>query len=102
MPTAIKTTAGEELLLQLARVESDLERRKFITLHKALLHSEVVKELADLVLEKIRVDTKEALLLAEAAVFIGRKLRRKEDIALGTRAKANALYASGDHRAPGD
>src|SRR5580704_6429549 len=99
MPTAIKTIPGEELLLQLARVDSDLERRKFITLHKDLLQSEVVKQLADLVLEKIRVDTKDALLLAEAAVFIGRKLRRKEDIALGTRAKANALYASGDNRA---
>ena len=99
MPTDIKTIPREELLLQLARVDSDLERRKFISLHKALLDSEVVKQLADLVLEKIRVDTKEALLLAEAAVFIGRKLRRKEDIALGTRAKANALYANGDNRA---
>jgi CHAT domain-containing protein/Tfp pilus assembly protein PilF len=99
MPTAIKKTTREELLLQLARIESDPDRRKFLALHKALLCSEVVKQLADLVLEKIRVDTKEALHLAEAAVLIGSKLRRKEDIALGTRAKANALYACGDNRA---
>ena len=99
MPTALKTTPNEELLLQLARVETDPDRRKFLASHKELLHSEVVKQLADLVLEKIRVDTKEALRLAEAAVLIASKLRRKEDIALGTRAKANALYACGDNRA---
>ncbi len=99
MPTAIKKITREELLSQLARIEKDTDRRKFLTRHKTLIRSEVVKQLADLVLEKIRVDTKEALHLAEAAVLIGRKLRRKEDIALGTRAKANALYACGDNRA---
>jgi CHAT domain-containing protein/Tfp pilus assembly protein PilF len=99
MPTAIKTIPKEELLQQLAGVETDPGRRKFLSSHKELIRSEVVKQLADLVLEKIRVDTKEALRLAEAAVLIGHKLRRKEDIALGIRAKANALYACGDNRA---
>src|SRR5580704_14763817 len=99
MPTAIKTNPTEELLQQLARIDSDPGRRRFLSSHKELIRSEVVKQLADLVLEKIRVDTKEALCLAEAAVLIGRKLRRKEDIALATRAKANALYACGDNRA---
>jgi CHAT domain-containing protein/tetratricopeptide (TPR) repeat protein len=99
MPTAIKKITQEELLSQLARIEKDADRRKFLTRHRALIRSEAVKQLADLVLEKIRVDTKEALHLAEAAVLIGRKLRREEDIALGTRAKANALYACGDNRA---
>jgi CHAT domain-containing protein len=98
MPTAIKISK-EELLQQLASVESDSERRKFLASHKELVHTEAVKQLADLVVEKIRVDTKEALRLAEAAVLIASKLRRKEDIALATRAKANALYASGDNRA---
>jgi CHAT domain-containing protein/Tfp pilus assembly protein PilF len=99
MPTAIKKITREELLSQLARIEKDADLRKFLTRHKALIHSEVVKQLADLVVEKIRVDTKDALHLAEAAVLIGLKLRRKEDIALGTRAKANALYSCGDNRA---
>src|SRR5271170_943297 len=99
MPTAIKKIRQQELFSQLARIEKDADRHKFLTRHKTLMRGEVVKQLADLVLEKIRVDTKEALHLAEAAVLIGRKLRRKEDIALGTRAKANALYAFGDNRA---
>jgi len=94
MPAAIKTIPKEELLEQLAQIETDLGRRKFLSTHKGLISSEVVKQLADLVLEKIRVDTKEALHLAEAAVLVGRKLRRKEDIALGTRAKAQDLVAA--------
>jgi CHAT domain-containing protein/tetratricopeptide (TPR) repeat protein len=99
MPTAIKTTPTQELIQQLARVESDPDRRKFLAGHRGLLQSDVVKQLADLVVEKIRVDIKEALHLADAALLIADKLRRKEDIALATRAKANALYASGDNRA---
>src|SRR5580700_2127007 len=99
MPTAIKKIPREEVLLPLARLANEPDRRKFLSRHKALIRSEVVKQLADLVVEKVRVDTKEALHLAEAAILIGRRLGRKEDIALGTRAKANALYACGDNRA---
>jgi CHAT domain-containing protein len=99
MPTAIKTIPQEELFQQLARVETDPDRRKFLAGHNDLFRTEVVKQLADLVVEKIRVDTKEAVHLADAALFIANKLDRKEDIALATRAKANALYASGDNRA---
>jgi CHAT domain-containing protein/predicted negative regulator of RcsB-dependent stress response len=99
MPAAVKKVPREELLLQLAHLENEQDRRTFLSRHKALMRGEVVNQLADLVLERIRVDTREALHLAEAAVLIGRGLRRKEDIALGLRAKANALYACGDNRA---
>jgi len=99
MPSAIEKISREELLLQLARLENEPDRRNFLSRHKALLHREVVQQLFDMVLEKIRMDTKEALHLANAAVLIANKLGRKEDIALATRAKANALYASGDNRA---
>jgi len=40
---------------------------------------------------------RKALFLAEGTLLIARKLRRKEEIALAMRAKANALYASGDN-----
>ncbi|MGB7285242.1 MAG: CHAT domain-containing protein [Candidatus Acidiferrum sp.] len=99
MPTVVEKIPREELLLQLARLENEPDRRNFLSRHKALLHREVVQQLFDMVLEKIRVDTKEAMHLADASVLIAGKLRRKEDVALATRAKANALYASGDNRA---
>ncbi len=102
MPSAVKRIPREELLSQLAHIKNDPERRKFLSRHKTLVRSQVVTQLADLVLEKIRVDTREALHLAEAAVLIARRLRRKEVIAVGIRAKANALYACGDNRAAVD
>lgn len=98
MPTAVKKISHEELFLQLARLENEPDRQKFLSRRKTLLRSEVIQQLFDLVLEKVRVDTKEALHLAEAAILVANKLRRKEDIALATRAKANALYACGDNR----
>ncbi len=98
MPTTVRKVSTEELISRLAQMESDPPRRKFLSRHKSLVRPAVVKQLSDLVLEKIRVDTREALHLAEAALLIARKLRRKENLALGLRTKANALYASGDNR----
>lgn len=96
---AANKISRSELLSKLGALETELHRRKLLSRHKGLLRSEVVKQLADLVLEKIRVDTREALHLADAALMIAQRLRRKEDLALGLRAKANALYASGDNHA---
>src|SRR5881392_3962252 len=75
------------------------ESREFFARHKALIREEVVEQLAQLVIEKVRVSTREALHLAEAAVLIAKKLKHKEFLALALRQKANALYSSGDNRA---
>src|SRR6266852_1810509 len=99
MPAAAKKDSRQELLSKLARLQSDSDRRKFLSRHTTLVRAEVVKKLSELVVEKIRVDTREALQLADAALSIARKLRRKENLALGLWAKANALYACGDNRA---
>jgi CHAT domain-containing protein len=98
MPATVKKVPPEALFSQLGQIESEPARRKFLTRYKSLAQPEIVKQLSDLVLEKIRVNTREALFLADAALLIARKLRRKEDLALGLRTKANALYASGDNR----
>src|SRR5260370_4536808 len=99
MPTRVKKVPPEELFSQLAQLESEAARRKFLTRHPALVRAEIVDRLAQLVVERVRVDTREAVHLAEAAVLIGKRLRRKESLALRLRAKANALYASGDNAA---
>jgi len=98
MPDVAKP-AQQELLGEFASLAAADERREVLARHPELLRSESIKLLADLVLEKIRTDAKEALHLAEAGVLIAEQLRRDEDLALATRAKANALYASGDNRA---
>ena len=99
MPLGDKKKSHNKVLSKLGSLESGADRRNFLSRHKTLVRSESVKQLADLVVEKIRVSTAEALRLAEAALLIAKKLRRKEDLALAMRAKANALYACGENRA---
>ena len=86
-------------LADLTRLEDDASRQKFLARHRALVRHEVVEQLARAVVEKVRVDTRAALRMAEAGESIARRLRKKESIALSLRAKANALYASGENRA---
>ncbi|HEY6946020.1 MAG TPA: CHAT domain-containing protein [Candidatus Acidoferrum sp.] len=102
MPALVKKTSNEKLLTELGQLETELHRRKFLNKHKGLVRAEVVSQLADLVVEKIRVDTKQASHLADAALQIARRVGQKEVLALGLRAKANALYAGGNNRAAVD
>jgi CHAT domain-containing protein len=93
----ISEVSEAHLVSELGAIQDEVARRQFLTRHKSLLHSEVVKRLAPLVVEKIRIDAKQALLLAEGTLLIARRLRRKEEIALALRAKGNALFASDDN-----
>ena len=99
MSTTLKLTPPEELFSQLGQLQSEPARLKFLARHRTLVRVEVVERLAQLVVERVRVNTREALHLAETAVLIGRRLRQKETLALGLRAKANALYACGNNAA---
>src|SRR5438270_12750175 len=88
-----------ELTAELAQLPAEAARREFLARHRGLVHKTSVEQLAELVVERVRVSTQEALHLAEAAVLIAKKLKRKEFLALALRQKANALYSSGDNRA---
>ena len=61
MPTTVKKAPLEEIFTQLAQLESEAARRRFLSRHKSLARPAVVRQLSDLVLEKIRVNTREAL-----------------------------------------
>src|SRR5260370_15182087 len=97
MPRARGKISEAELVTELGKLRDGVAQRKFLARNSPLARSEVVQRLAPMVVDKIRVDAKEALFLAEGTLLIARKLRRKEEIALATRAKGNALYASGDN-----
>lgn len=99
MSAAVKKLTQEQLLAQLGQLKTEPYRRKFLSRHRELLRKGVVIQLADLVVERIRVDTKEALHLADAALLIARRLRREDDVALALRAKANALHGMGKNLA---
>ena len=98
MPATLRKNSRDELILQLGQLSDDAARRRFLARHKTLIRKEVVESLAQSVVEKVRVSTREALHLAEAAVLIAKRLKRKEFLALALRQKANALYSSGDNR----
>src|SRR5213082_1119485 len=100
MPATQKKNSTDSLIAKLGQLSSEPARRKFFGQHKALLRQNIVERLAQLVVEKVRVSRQEAFHLAEAALLIAKRLRRKEALALGLRAKANALcYSSGENRA---
>ena len=99
MPATLSKNSSDTLIGELGQLSSQPARRKFLAKHKALIRQEFVERLAKLVVQKVRVSTQEALHLAEAAVLIAKRLRRKGALALGLRAMANALYSSGDNRA---
>src|SRR6266852_1245294 len=98
MPATLRKNSSDTLIAELGQLSSEPARRKFLAQHKTLIRPDVVEQLAKLVVQKVRVSTQEALCLAEAAVLIAKRLRRKEALALSLRAKANALYSSGDNR----
>jgi len=99
MPAILTKNSSDALMAELRQLSNEPARRKFLAKHKSLIRQEIVEQLAKLVVQKVRVSTQEALHLAEAAVLIAKRLRRKDALALSLRAKANALYSSGENRA---
>jgi CHAT domain-containing protein len=100
MPTDTRNkTPSDALIAELGQQSTDAARRKFLAKHSKLIRQSTIEHLAQLVVQRVRVSTKEALQLAEAAILIAKRLRRKEAQALASRAMANALYSSGDYRA---
>ena len=89
----------ERLYAQLAKLPDDRSRRTFLSKHPVLLRRETVARLSEIVPQRVRVDVKEALALAEAAQLIARRLRNPEALAQSLRAKGNALYALNEHKA---
>jgi CHAT domain-containing protein/tetratricopeptide (TPR) repeat protein len=93
---------GEEFFSELGQLTNSASRKSFLEQHKTLLRPEVVLRLTEVVVRRIRVDAQESFRLAEVAIEIAQILNSEECLALGLRAKANALYASGDNRAAAD
>jgi CHAT domain-containing protein/tetratricopeptide (TPR) repeat protein len=87
----------DRLYARLGRLGNDKERRKFLVRHPEIVREETVTRLSEAVPQRVRVDVKEAMALADAAVMIARKLRRPASVAQSLRAKGNALYALNEH-----
>src|ERR1700730_13278728 len=92
-----KPILPDKLLTQLSNLPDDASRGTFFARHQGLLHADSVLRVVDKVVVQARADTHRALGLAETAVFMARKLHRKNIIGLSLRAKANALNLAGQN-----
>jgi CHAT domain-containing protein len=90
--------SDEKLLAGISSLADDASRRKFFAARPRLQDADFIRKLIDAVVAQGRVETYRALGLAEAAVFLSRKLRNREILGLSLRAKANALYLGGQNR----
>ncbi|HSU33011.1 MAG TPA: CHAT domain-containing tetratricopeptide repeat protein [Bryobacteraceae bacterium] len=88
----------EHLCLQDGGLNDASASRVFLSVHPELLQPSVVRRLAEAVRAAVRVDVQKAMALAEAAVVIAAELDDEEALAWALRAKANALWLTGDCR----
>jgi CHAT domain-containing protein len=86
----------EELCNELCNLADEASRRALFDRSPQLLQAGVVEQLDEAVRGAVRVDVRRAFRLAEAALVIGEELHDNEALALGLRAKANALWFMGD------
>jgi CHAT domain-containing protein len=89
---------SDELLQQLGSLPGHDARTGFFLRHPKLMTAEAVFRIRDLVLREIRIDTRAAMSLAEAAMEIAQRIDDRAARAHAFRCKANALYANGQHR----
>ena len=93
----------EEQLLEKLFAHSDEARRTaFLIRHPSLIRPELVLQLTDRVREQLRVDVPNALRMADAALTLANRLHDPVAQARALRAKANGLYAKGEHASAAD
>ncbi len=97
MKTAQPPPSHDDLLHRFADLHDEASIREFIASNQALLRPEVVTELTDRVREQVRVDVPKALRMADAALQLATHLNDQASRARALRAKANVLYAKGEH-----
>jgi CHAT domain-containing protein len=84
-------SSEDELIAELAELRTRSQREDFLGRRREVFRREFVVLLDAHVTRRVRVDVKKALALAESAVLIAERIRDPESVALGLRAKANAL-----------
>ena len=92
-----KGLLSEKLLNELANLNDDASRARYLARRRKLWRASLVQQLNEASRTKLRIDAHQALSLAESSVAIARKLRNKGLLARSLRSKANALYNVGDN-----
>jgi CHAT domain-containing protein/predicted negative regulator of RcsB-dependent stress response len=97
-PAQSKQAPARQILDQVATLADDASRKKFFSRHRRLVVPEFARHLTEAVVSEGRIDRQRALGLAEAALFLSRRLRKKNVLGLSLRAKGNALNLAGKNQ----
>jgi tetratricopeptide (TPR) repeat protein len=97
-----RTASAESAIDQVVGFSDAWSREKFLRRHPSLLRLEVVEQLAEAVREKVRINLKEALQTAEAALQIAQTIGHPSAVARALRAKGNALHFLGQNKVAAD
>ena len=89
-------------LNELLALDGSDQQEAFLLAHPGILNPETVIQLSDRVRDEVRVDVQQALRTADIALLIAQRVEDNEAMARALRAKANALYAKGEHGAAAD
>ena len=94
-----RVESSADLLARISTLPDDAARKKFFAAHPRVGNEDFVRALIEAVVAQGRVETHRALGLADAAVFLSRKLGgNREILGHSLRAKGNALYLGGQNR----
>jgi CHAT domain-containing protein/predicted negative regulator of RcsB-dependent stress response len=87
-----------KLIDEIAALKDDASRSRYFSRRRPKSGSSAVRQLIDESRKRLRVDTHQALSLADAAVMLARRARHTNLLASSFRAKANALYNTGENQ----
>jgi CHAT domain-containing protein/predicted negative regulator of RcsB-dependent stress response len=96
--TERKQAPARQILDQIAKLADDADRKKFFARHRRLVSPDFARQLTEAVVSEGRVESQGALGLAEAALFLSRRLRKKDVLGLSLRSKGNALNLAGKNQ----
>jgi tetratricopeptide (TPR) repeat protein len=88
----------ETIAEDLGKLGDVRSRARYIARRRECRRAQIVSQLIEASRTNLRIDARKSLSLADAAIAIARRLRRKNDLAIGLRSKGNALYVLGENQ----
>jgi CHAT domain-containing protein len=86
------------LLAKVSALSDERSRRQYAAANPGVVRGTFVEQLTESVRRHVRVDLKQSLSLAEAAIVFAEELREDKAVALALRAKANVLWFKGQYK----
>src|ERR1700691_1392587 len=94
---AVQKTEADAMIERLLALDDTPSRVELVRQNLAVVWDEIVNTLTERVWQEVRIDTKNAKRLADAALDVAETLANSSLMARSLRAKANALYALDEH-----